>query len=468
MPDRVLSTGTVSFAHTCGNIVEFVHNDISRRFPKDFFAKEFVNTRRVFKQLMKSRTNTENEFSKSGNPKLLIAPNFEPDDIIPFKGTPLTEHITATLDGVSRHSLLPIIKDTKRNYMLCGRMNRDRLSFDVNLRFNTGMQQLDIFKFMENTFPFERPFEIYAALEDVFPISLVNYISYIIGQPIDVNKPSTIPPVLQYLQRVSNAPVTYKIRTGTSQPEFFFYLNSTIQVRYSDLTFDPASRMGMTNDDAMINFRVTCEFNHFGAYALIGSEAAAINTAKVVINTEHPLREDMIIPIYTIDRLYEDKNQIYDGFKMYSAVTIKTEESKRGQQDTFNLEDIIEGDIIDVIHEYNNSNIPPDILVRFQLYNFNTLMTPGKDFWVDKNTMTFVIENSDPDTTYRIIIYLNKIKLDEELMNNMRRASSDQSIAKAKATIRKREDETMEGYDERFQAKDDDFFTRPDYRPKNI
>ena len=51
--------------------------------------------------------------------------------------------------------------------------------------------------------------------------------------------------------------------------------------------------MGMTNDDAMINFRVTCEFNHFGAYALIGSEAAAINTAKVVINTEHPLREDM-------------------------------------------------------------------------------------------------------------------------------------------------------------------------------
>ena len=95
-------------------------------------------------------------------------------------------------------------------------------------------------------------------------------------------------------------------------------------------------------------------------------------------------------------------------------------------------------------------------------------MTPGKDFWVDRNTMTFVIENSDPDTTYRIIIYLNKIKLDEELMNNMHRASGDQSVAKAKATIRKRGDETMEGYDERFQAKDDDFFTRPDYRPKNI
>ena len=53
-------------------------------------------------------------------------------------------------------------------------------------------------------------------------------------------------------------------------------------------------------------------------------------------------------------------------------------------------------------------------------------------------------------------------------MNNMHRASGDQSVAKAKATIRKREDETMEGYDERFQAKDDDFFTRPDYKPKNI
>lgn len=464
MSDRILSTGTVSFAHTCGNLVEFVHNDISRRFPPDFFAKEFITTQRVFKQLRKGRTNTETEFSKSGNPKLLITPNFEPDDSIPFKNTPLTEHITAAMDGVSRHSLLPIIKDTKRGYMLCGRLNRDRLSFDANLRFDAGMQQLDMYKFMENVFPFERPFEVYTALEDVFPISLVNYISHIIGQPIDIDRPSTIPPVLQYLERVSNAPITYKIRTATAQPEFFFYLNSTVQVRYSDLSYDPASRMGMTTDDAMINFRVTVEFNHFGAYALIGSEAAAINTAKVVINASKPLREDLLVPIYTMDRLYEDKNEIFDGFKMYSAVTIKTDADKKGEQDVFDLTDIIEQDILDVIREYNDSNIPPDIIVRFQLYDFNTLLKPGTDFWVDRNTMQFVIENSNPDTTYRIIIYLNKLKLNEELQKNMHRASGDNPIAKA--TIKKRENETLEGYDSRIKgANDEDFFARPDYRP---
>ena len=467
MSDRILSTGTVSFAHTCGNVVEFVHNDIARRFPPNFFAKEFITTQRVFKQLRKSRSNSESEFSKSGNPKLLITPNFEPDDSIPFKNTPLTEHITASLDGVSRHSLLPIIKDTKRGYILCGRMNRDRLSFDVNLRFDAGMQQLDVFKFMENVFPFERPFEVYTALEDVLPISIVNYISHIIGQPIDINKPSSIPPVLQYLQRVSNTPITYKIRTATAQPEFFLYLNSTVQVRYSDLSYDPASRMGMTTDDAMINFRVTTEFNHFGAYALIGSEAAAINTAKLAFNTTKPLKEDMLIPIYTMERLYEDKNEVYQGFKMYSAITIKTEPEKKGEQDTFDLNDIIEGDIIDVIREYNDSNIPPDILVRFQLYDFNKLLTPGKDFWIDRNTMQFVIENSNPETTYRIIIYLNKIKLDEELQKNIHRASGDNPITKA--SIKKRENEVLEGYDTRIvDSEGKDFFTRPDYHPRDI
>lgn len=467
MSDRILSTGTVSFAHTCGNVVEFVHNDIARRFPPNFFAKEFITTQRVFKQLRKSRSNSNSEFSKSGNPKLLITPNFEPDDSIPFKNTMLTEHITASLDGVSRHSLLPIIKDTKRGYILCGRMNRDRLSFDVNLRFDAGMQQLDVFKFMENVFPFERPFEVYTALEDVLPISIVNYISHIIGQPIDINKPSSIPPVLQYLQRVSNTPITYKIRTATAQPEFFLYLNSTVQVRYSDLSYDPASRMGMTTDDAMINFRVTTEFNHFGAYALIGSEAAAINTAKLAFNTTKPLKEDMLIPIYTMERLYEDKNEIFQGFKMYTAVTVKTEADKKGEQDVFDLNDIIEGDIIDVIREYNDSNIPPDILVRFQLYDFNKLLTPGKDFWVDRNTMQFVIENSNPETTYRIIIYLNKIKLDEELQKNMHRASGDNPITKA--SIKKRENEVLEGYDTRIvDSEGKNFFTRPDYHPRDI
>ena len=49
----------------------------------------------------------------------------------------------------------------------------------------------------------------------------------------------------------------------------------------------------------------------------------------------------------------------------------------------------------------------------------------------------------------------------------MHRASGDNPLTKA--TITKRENETLEGYDSRIiDSEGKDFFTRPDYRPRDI
>ena len=54
-------------------------------------------------------------------------------------------------------------------------------------------------------------------------------------------------------------------------------------------------------------------------------------------------------------------------------------------------------------------------------------MVEDKDYTIDFNQMKLAIHNSDPNATYRIIVFQNKIRCKEELANEMVLATKDKS-----------------------------------------
>ena len=467
MPDRIYSVGSTSTSCTFGNLIEFVHQDILSKFPANFFKDEVVSTTMAFRQIKKYKDNSMVEFVKKEKPRLLIRPNYEVgDDSIPFRDTPLTMNVYSNPGGMSRHSILPFIQDSHRGYSVGYRLNRDRLSFDITIQVETLTKQLDTYKALENTIGFSRPYQLETSLETVIPFQMVDYISKIINKPLDIGKPITIPPILQYLQTHSNYPVTYKIRNSTSKPEFFIYYGVPIRVIYDDLTIDDGSRKGMTDDAYTITFKVTTEFNHPGAFILIGSEISALNDMEFDLTIQDE-DDSTFIPIYTIDRILEDKDNYFEGFKIYTSTIVKTEKENEGKDDFCDLEEMIEVDYIRILRRYNASRIPSDILFRFQVFKNKTQLTEDLDYIIDFNQMKLAIHNSDPNATYRIIVFQNKIRCNEELENEMVLATKDKNYKDLYTPYD--DNHGLTGYDHFFKDKNGlQVMTRPTNKdPKN-
>ena len=417
MPDVIYSVGATSSSCTYGNLIEFVHEDVMSKFPSGFFRYDHVSSVLAFRQMKKYMDNTENEIRKQEKPSLFIKPNFEVgDDNIAFRNTPLTWNVQSNPEGMSRKSILPFIKDTHRGYVLGYRLNRDKLSFDVTIHVETLTKQLDTYKALENCVGFGNPYTQYASLETIIPFQMVQYMGRIIKCDLDPMKPETIPPVMQYLQSHSNYPITYKIRNSTSNPEFFMYYGVPILITYSDLTIDDGSKKEMADDIYSITFRVSVEFNHPGAYVLIGADIPFYKHLNFQMHIDNKDSTDTFIPIYTMDRLFEEKDEVLQGYKMYTSTIVKTEEQNFGSKDYTDLTEIIEACYLPIIKKYNFSTIDMGVIFKIKLYHGkNVELVEDTDFIVDWSRMELCIINSDPNDTYRIIVYQNRVKCNEEL-----------------------------------------------------
>lgn len=425
--DSILTMGTASYAHTYGNIVEAIKMDILSKYPPDYFKYIHVSSQLAFREMKRFKDNSLVEFRKQERPKIYIKPTFEvSDDSIPFFGTLLTNHMYCGTGYISKGSLMPIFKDSYKHIELDFRMNRDKVIFDINIQVETLMRQLDLYKNMQNMIAWDAPHMKRFSLESMIPRPMIQYIAKNANINLD-NTPGSIATIVSYLQMHGSFPITYKIRNSSSLDEFFMYYEVPALLNYSDLQVDDGNKKGMTDDSYGINFRVTCEFNHPGAYVIRSVEGYPdIVPTEIRIDTGD---EKELIPLYTLDRLYEDHGEVMDGFKLYFVTSVQTEYKFNGKKDSVNLKDIIEPQYYQVLKKYVFSHIPSDVLMRVQLFKNNEKLTYGDDYYVDWNTMNLYIEKSDSSVTYRIILYANMTKFQEEFQTMMELTKRDKTYA---------------------------------------
>ena len=386
--------------------------DILSKFPPDYFKYTHVSTQLAFRQFKRIKDNSFIEFKKQERPKIYIRPSFEvQDDSLPFVGTLLTDHMTNGTGFISRHSLMPVFRDTDKHVELDFRMNRDRVQFEVSIQVETVIQQLDLYKNMLNMISWNAPHSKIYSLESMIPRPMIQYLADNANIDMD-NSPGSIATIVSYLQRHGTYPITYKIRNSSSLDEFFMYYQVPVLISYSDFSVDDGNKRNMTDDGYGISFRVTCDFNHPGAYVI-----RSVNGTPYKVPHElrvHDTYQTELFPLYTLERIYEDRGQILEGYKLYFVTTFKTEKEKEKNDDYVSLDDIIESPYVYVIKKYLFSHIPSDILMRAILFKDAVQLEDGTDYNVDWNTMTLHVHDSDPYATYRILLYANMTKFQEE------------------------------------------------------
>lgn len=416
------SMGSTSSSCTYGNVIKALEQELLRYFPKGFFRYKHVSSQMIFREEAHISTFTDAELKKREKPLFLLRPAFENNQDIPLSNTMLTTNVYSNTNAISVKSVFPLIKDSKHRIIIGYRMNRDAIPFECTIRLQTLVEQLDIYKMMQNNMQWGGPFQRSFALESVIPYELIKYIAIMNG--FDLSKSSNIPLLMHYLQSHSSFPITYKIRNSTSLPEFFMYYRVPVMITLEDLNVDSGSRKGMVDDIYEINFNIRCEFNMPGVFLMYGNE---VNPRKfnIRINSDVSETSTAYIPIYTMDRLFEENNMLLDGYKMYTTTIFQTEEENKNNDDSLDLNCIIHPQYIQVIRKYDVSGIPQDILFKIVVYGGEERLEEGEDFTVDWSLMTLTVHKSDPECTYRIIVYANMNKLNEEIAEIQNLQSSD-------------------------------------------
>lgn len=416
------SMGSTSSSCTYGNVIKALEQELLRYFPRGYFRYIHVSSQLVFREETQLSHLTSAELKKREKPLFLLRPSFENNQDIPFSQTMLTTNVYANTNAISVKSVYPIIKDPKNRLIIGYRMNRDAIPFECTIRTGTLVDQLDVYKMMQNNMQWTGPYQRSFALESVIPFELINYIAKLNGY--DLTKPSQIPLMMHYLQSHSQFPITYKIRNSTSRPEFFMYYRVPVMITLEDLSIDSGNKKGMVDDIYEINFNIRCEFNLPGVFLMYGNE---LTPRKLSIDVKTDVSEttSTFIPIYTMDRLFEENNMLLDGYKMYTTTIFQTEDENKGKEDTLDLHCVIDPEYIKVIRKYDQSDIPTDILFKVLVYGQEESLKEGEDFEIDWPLMKLTILKSDPETTYRIIVYANMGKLNEELAEIHNLQSSD-------------------------------------------
>lgn len=416
------SMGSTSSSCTYGNVIKALEQELLRYFPRNYFKYKHVSSQLVFREETHIASFTDAELKKREKPLFLLRPSFENNTDIPFTYTMLTTNVYANSNAISVKSVYPLIKDQKQRIILGFRMNRDIIPFECTIRTQTLVDQLDMYKMMQNNMQWGGPYQRSFALESVIPYELIFYLANMNG--FDLQNPSHIPLMMHYLGSHSSYPITYKIRNSTSRPEFFMYYRVPVMITLEDLSIDSGSKKDMVDDIYEINFNIRCEFNLPGVFLMYGNDASPrkFNTR---IQSDVSETTTAYIPIYTMDRLFEENNMLLDGYKMYTTTIFQTEEENQNKDDTLDLNCVIHPQYIQVIRKYDVSDIPKDILFKVLIYAGTEKLKEDTDYEVDWSLMKLTVHHSDPEMTYRIIVYANMDKLNEELVDIQNMQSSD-------------------------------------------
>ena len=424
--DNIYTIASSSASTTYGNIMTFFKEYLTQNFSANFFKDITVTSEISYVNIRKRLgRNTLNEMAKLERPFMTIEPQIQPpnSDLYLFD-IPLTKNFDNMEYGFQKNTLFPIIKNTQDEYKLMYKLNRDQIQFEVRITVDTLIQQLDLYKYMLNHFVWDRPFTQKTSLESMIPREIINHIGFLSNIDLLNTKVNAVPFILQYMNRWSNYPITYKMRNGTSLDEFFMYYTANLMITLNDLSTDQVNRKGMTDDFYQITFRGVIDFNLPGVYVLLGNKPKP-DELKVTLESIGKNGTTDLVPLFTINNFYSRYESTRNGYMLYTSSRFQTERNPSTHKDSLCIDILFEDSYIEVINRFNANNIPIKTLLDLILVKDGVELIQDTDWSFNAKKMELTINEADDDATYCILIYINNNLFTENITNLIEDTKTD-------------------------------------------
>lgn len=421
--DSIYTVASTNSSVAYGNVAQHVKEFVKTLFPKNYFTYEHISSEIAYRHIRKRLgANTRQQLDVRKKPYMILRPIVSVPDDMYLYGTPLTSNFDHLHNALNTKTMIPIIRDTDEGIGLSFKLNRDKIEFQVTVVVASLMQQIDIYKGLANIAFWNRPFSKTLPMEYMIPRGIIGVMAS--RQHMDItNEVYAANIFMDYINKHSRYPITYKMRNSTSHDEYFMYSTQDIILTLEDLQLSEGTMTNMATDNFEISFRVTAEFNLPGLFVLYGNDALKESTLNetVVGIVEN---DGLSFPLFTLENLFSEA-ELDNGFKKFKSSILEMEPDQKTKDDTTDFGVLLGDGFKKVIQNYVGNNIDINTISILQLYKNGILLTKGVDYDVDWSRTTLVTHNPSTEDTYRMIIYVNTIKLNEMLVDYQNQIVTD-------------------------------------------
>ena len=393
-----------SVSHTYGNVACVIMNYIQSYFDEEFFKTKHISTKLSSKQL--NVYMAKKEFWKNKKPMLIMRPRIELDDSSRwYYGSAMMSHMTNSKTNVDFADRVTMLDNPEFGTKMKFTWNRLKILFDVAIVVESYNEQIDIGHSLKNQIIPDTPYYLNTPLESYIPNNLI----YKLADHLGIQR-NDLPEILYYLNTYAGVPITYKLKNGSGNNEFFMLYNTNIEIIASEITIDDGESTGMVQDTYTISFSISAEFNGVGTWYLFLKNS---NPEFITVPTgQNSSSEDRIIPITSIPLKYDLK--LTPGWEIYSCPCFFVTEP---EDDRTDLSSQISTSVFNLIKMTMKSGMTlNDTMVRFECFKDTRRLKIGEGFDIDIKEdpgkpdgmrIDVVVHDCTPHITYRLFILVN-------------------------------------------------------------
>lgn len=377
--------------------IEYMKKWFESKFPNKYFNYTHINGKHLFDDYKK--LNKQNVVKE--NPILIITPTVEVDWD--------NENLDLYLGGrdlfLKRSNCQDsFFQDTEKNLYLSFQMQQLKMNFNFRVRLNTKAQQMDVFKNMELSMRVGGTQAKYTTADFVLPTEIILNIAKDNGFEIkdgEVTEPILF---LDYLNKYSQIPITYKLRGVNNRSEYFMRLNNlyTHITCANKISLDDGEKIGKLDSNFNIDLECTLKLPvpHFFVYY-----------------NETPLESELKmdtggIGIYTMKQFLIpniDKNDWY--------LFINTDCMCNANDGEIDLAPLFKGTELGKMIDYCLSKfISPSSFMNIELHEEKAGDYPLKSCKIDFETLKITFKPYKEDTIVYIGVYANKSFINEKML----------------------------------------------------
>lgn len=385
-----------SASHTYGNALASIEQYIIDLFPDGLFKT--INT--AMSSSNKQLRSTPVQLIKKRFPMLVSKARIDygQDGNRAMPNTLLTDRMSDVQMTWGLGNLQPLIGDRPHNYKLEWFLNKWVMNVDFILAFNTVNEQINWMTYLNNVAKINHPFLLIRPLETLLPRAIVDEISYITGIPV-YDENGSVGRFLQYLNSISTDPITYKLKSGSGNDEFFRYYMAEIDTTISNPEYTEGTRTGQTNRLYEISFTVRAEFNGVGYFFLTSPSVRYKSNKPIFSDTD----DSAVVCHYTDDINYR-LIDIPPGWSILATPSIRFSSY---EDNTVSLRPVLDEKLDKMIQFFLEHKMDPSQFLSIEFRKRSKVIEIDSPWGIDWVNRKIIMKKVDLHETYRLLILVN-------------------------------------------------------------
>jgi hypothetical protein len=390
-----------TFSSIIGNITSVMKNYILKGFPPNFFSDIYVDT---FLPSTKIKEDLDTVF-KYRLPALIISPRYEASNETTFDIIPYWRRAWHPIYREARYNYKNVFFDEDGGYFINSIEDRIKMNFDLKIKVQTLMTQLDVINYIRQSFDTRGYFFLNnIPLETEIPKTIIVYLMKEKG--IDRYNPNLedLEEFNTWLKTYSDGYIEIKKNLADGKDMYSYRYKTNILCKIEPPEADAVNKKNLIDEDALVTFRLSVEF-----WSPVNYVFETIKTDLTEPEPLDPIEYDKgnIVLNYSfnsfLEQVIEDKTLlIFQGF--VTDVNI--------QIDTLDLTSVLSKELKDIINYNNENEIDNETLFKFKVFRDNYTLA-NNEFNFKWDELKLEIINPLFNMNYYVALYGNLAKLNE-------------------------------------------------------